>query len=462
MKKLFINLILFAFVLTAFAQDKEQPPKGGEPKGFNLPPKEVITLDNGLKLVMVPYGSIPKVTISCKIKTGNINETKDQIWLSDLLGDLMEEGSTTKDAKMLSNLMASMGGNLNISVSSHTTNLNTSVLSDFADKAITTIADVLMNPKWPESELPRLKNDMKRNLSIRLSRPQAQASKDFYATIYPDHPYGRLYPTDSMIDSYSLDDIKTFYNDNFGAKRTIIYVVGKFDKAAVEDAVKDAFSSWTVGPAVNYPIATPATEHKVEIIDRPGAPQSTIMYGLATIDPSNSDFIALDLTNSLLGGSFGSRITSNIREDKGYTYSPRSRLDSNYKSGVWYETADVTSQYTGASVEEINKEIYKLQNEPPSTAELDGIKNYESGLFVLRNSTPGGIINQLDFLDLHNLPDSWLKDKVKNVMAVSPEQVQEMTKKYIKPEDMTLIIVGDKAKIKNQIDETLKVNELKK
>jgi len=461
MKKILINLILFAFVLTAVAQDKEQPPKGGEPKGFNLPAKEVITLDNGLKLVMVPYGSIPKVTIRCIVKTGNINENKDQVWLCDLLGHLMEEGSTTKDAKALSNLMASMGGNLNISVDSHSTSLSTSVLSDFADKAVTTIADVLMHPKWPESELPRLKNDMKRNLSIRLSRPQAQASKDFYATIYPNHPYGRLYPTDAMIDSYSVDTIKAFYNDNFGAKRTIVYVVGKFDKSAVEEAVKTAFSSWIEGPEVSYPVATPMTEHKVEIIDRPGAPQSTIMYGLPTIDPSNPDFIALDITNSLLGGSFGSRITSNIREDKGYTYSPHSRLQSNYKSGVWYESADVTSQYTGPSIAEINKEIYKLQNAAPSQGELDGIKNYESGLFVLRNSTPGGIINQLNFLDLHDLPDSWLENKVKNVMAVTPEQVQEMTKKYIQPENMTLIVVGDKEKIQNQINETLKTNELK-
>src|SRR5690606_29017705 len=183
-------------------------------------------------------------------------------------------------------------------------------------------------------------------------------------------------------------------------------------------------------------------------------PQSTIIYGLPTIDPSNPDYLTLDITNSLLGGSFGSRITSNIREDKGYTYSPYSNLQSNYKTGVWYESADVTSQYTGASLEEIKKEIIKLQDSVPSQEELNGIKNYEAGVFVLQNSSPGGIIGQLSFLDMHGLPESWLENKVDRIMSITPEQVSEMTKKYIRPKEMTLIIVGDKEKVKMQVKET--------
>ena len=461
MRKLILNSVLAAFVLTATAQEKEQPPQGGEPKDFKLPEKQEITLENGARLVMVPYGAIPKATVKITVKTGNIHEKENEVWLSDLVGDLMEEGSITKDARAISDTMASMGGNLNISVSSHATTLNTNVLSEFTPKAITTMADVLMHPKWPESELDRLKNDMKRNLSVRMSRPQAQVTKEFYASVYPDHPYGRVYPTDEMIDSYTTEDIKKFYADNFGAKRTVIYVVGKFDTAAVEKAVKDAFSSWTEGPEVSYPVARAVTKNTVKIIDRPGAPQSTIMYGLPAADPSNPDYLALDITNSLLGGSFGSRITSNIREDKGYTYSPYSNLDSRYKTGVWYEAADVTSEFTGPSIAEIKKEIVKLQEEAPTEEELEGIKNYESGIFVLRNSTPGGIIGQLNFLDLHELPESWLKDKVKNIYAITPEQIREMTKKYIKPGEMTLIVVGDKEKIKDQVEETIEKSHLK-
>ena len=455
MKNIITTLIVCTFALGMYAQEKEQPPKGGEPKNFSLPKKEVITYDNGLTLVMVPYGSIPKATIRFNIKTGNIDEKADQVWLADILTDLLEEGSTTRTAKQIADEMAAMGGNLNIGVGIHTTSISSSVLYEFGPEAIALMADVLRNPKWPEKELDRLKNDMKRNLSVQLSQPQNQAYQDFYGGIYPNHPYGRVYPSDEMVDSYTVESIKQFYDENFGAIRTTVYVVGNFDTDKVKKAVETSLGNWKKGKASDYNIAQPVTSNTVKIIDRPGAPQSTIYYGLPVADPSSEDYIALDITNSILGGSFASRITSNIREDKGYTYSPFSSLDTNYKSGVWYESADVTTEHTGASLEEIKKEIMKLQNEPPTQEELDGIINYQSGIYVLQNSTPNGIIGQMIFLDTHDLDESFLENKVKNMHAVTPEKIQEMTKKYIKPENMTLIVVGDKEKIESQIQQTI-------
>ncbi|MDM9631879.1 M16 family metallopeptidase [Robiginitalea aurantiaca] len=437
------------------AQEKETPPEGGTPKDFTLPEKQVISYDNGLTLVMIPYGSIPKASIRFNLKTGNINELEDQVWLADLMADLLEEGSTTRTSRQIADQMAAMGGNLNIGIGTHTGSLSTSVLYEFAPEAIRVMADVLRNPKWPEEEMDRLKSDMKRNLAVQLSRPGNQAFKEFYAALYPDHPYGRVFPTEEMIDSYTVEDIADFYNENLGARRTTIYVAGNFDASAVQAAVEESMGDWREGKEAEYPIATPATSAAIKIIDRPGAPQSTIYYGLPVPDPSNPDYLALDVTNSILGGSFASRITSNIREDKGYTYSPYSSLTSNYKTGIWYEAADVTTEHTGASLQEIKKEIETLQNEPPSQKELDGIINYESGIFVLQNSSPNGIIGQLIFLDTHDLEESFLKDKVKNMHGVTPEKVMEMTRKYIRPEQMTLIVVGDKEKIESQIDQTL-------
>jgi predicted Zn-dependent peptidase len=456
MKYYFLYIVALAFSVNILAQEKEMPPKGGEPKNFTLPEKEVVSFDNGLTLVMIPYGSIPKATIRFSVKTGNIEENENQVWLSDLLADLLEEGSATKTSKEIADEMAGMGGNLNIGVGLHTSSISSSVLYEFAPDAIKVMADVLKNPKFPETELGRLKDNMKRDLSVRLSRPQAQANRDFYATLYPDHPYGRVYPTDEMIDSYTVEDIKTFYNENFGALRTTVYVAGNFDSAEVKSAVEKAFGEWKKGTASKYNVAEPVVSSEIKIIDRPEAPQSTIYYGLPVIGPSHEDYVALDVTNSILGGSFASRITSNIREDKGYTYSPYSSLDTNYKSGVWYESADVTTEHTGASLAEIQKEIERLQNEPPSQEEMDGIINYESGIYVLQNSTPNGIIGQLIFLDTHDLDESFLTNKVENMLAVTPEKVQEMTQKYINTDNMTLIVVGDKAKIQDQVLETVK------
>lgn len=431
------------------------PPQGGEPKNFTLPEKEEVTFDNGLKLVMIPYGSIPKATIQVVTKAGRVNEGEDQVWLTNLVADLMKEGSTNRTASQIANEIAGMGGNLNVGIGLHTANVNSTVLYEFAPDAIELIADVLKNPGWPESELDRLKNDLKRNLSVSLTSPQAQARRDFYAHMYPDHSYGRIFPTQEQIDSYTIQDIRNFYEENFGAQRTTVYVAGTFDRDSVHQAVETHLADWRGGTASFFEVATPAAESDIILIDRPEAPQSTIMIGLPTIDPSHEDYVAMEVTNSLLGGSFGSRITSNIREDKGYTYSPSSILDARYRTGLWFEMADVTSQYTGASIKEIINEINRLRNEPPTEQELEGIVNYESGLFVLRNSTPAGIINQLVFLDMHDLDESYLINKVSKMHELTPEEIQEMTRKYIRPEDLSLVVVGDKSIIETQVQENM-------
>lgn len=456
------NILLFSTVLMLsmvplYGQDaeleKETPPPGGEPKNFTLPEKTIVEFDNGLNLVMIPWGSVPKATVRVVIKSGNIHEGENEVWLSDLVADLLKEGSTTKTGNDIADAMAGMGGELNIGVGMHTTVASADVLYEFTPDAIEIIADVIMNPSFPQEELERLIKDRQRQVNVSMSRPQPKARQDFFAKLYPDHPYGRIYPTEEMLGSYTLEGLKSFYKNNYGAQRTTVYVAGKFNQKAVEAAVRSSLGNWEKGPEEFYPVAQPVTAESVLIIDRPDAPQSTIMMGLPVIDPSDPDWIALSVTNSLLGGSFGSRITKNIREDKGYTYSPGSSVNANYKSAIWYESADVTTADTGPSLREITKEIYILQNEAPSKEELEGIQNYNAGIFVLQNSTPGGIIGQMINMDVHELDDSYLTNYVKNIYAVTPEKVQEMTKKYIDPEKMTLVLVGDKKIIEKQIEE---------
>ena len=152
-----------------------------------------------------------------------------------------------------------------------------------------------------------------------------------------------------------------------------------------------------------------------------------------------------------VGGSFASRVTSNIREQKGYTYSPSSQVSRRYHDAYWAEVADVTTAVTGASLKEIFGEIERLQKEAPGAAELQGIQSYLSGLFVIQNSTRGALIGQLRYVDLQGLGENYLKTYVQKVNAVTPADVQTMTAKYIKPEMMTIVVVGDKAKISEQL-----------
>ena len=185
-------------------------------------------------------------------------------------------------------------------------------------------------------------------------------------------------------------------------------------------AINKAFGNWKPGPEIYTPPVQPIVKQDTLIIDRKDAPQTTLLIGLPILQPKDKDYVGMYVTDALLGGSFGSRITSNIREIKGYTYSPFSSILNRRGVSVWSESADVTSEHTIDALNEIEKEINRLRDEPPSAEELKGIQNYLAGIFVLQNSTPGGIIGQLQFLDKHGLPGSYVANFVKNIHSITP------------------------------------------
>jgi zinc protease len=438
--------------LVAQTAPKQAPPAGGPPKAFQLPAKQTFSLPNGLRVTMVPYGKLPKVTIAVIVRAGALNEGRDQVWMSDFVGRMIKEGGTTsRSAQQVAQEAASMGGSVDVNAGADQTEIALDVLSEFGSKAVALLADVSEHPLLPDLDLPRMKQDAQRRLAISRSQSQPLAREQFMKALYPDHPYGRIFPTEEMISKYTIADVQKFYKENFGAARTHVYVAGKFDAPTMKKAITDAFSGWAKGPDPLINIPKPDTKRAFTLIDRPNATQSTVYVGLPTVYPGEADYIPLSVTNSLLGGSFASRITSNIREQKGYTYSPFSQLSSRYHDAYWAEVADVTTAVTGPSLKEIFYEINRLQKEAPPEAELKGIQDYIAGLFILQNSSRQGIISQLAFADLHNLGDDYLETYVKKVYAVTPEQVQQMAEKHLTTDKMTIVVVGDKSKIADQL-----------
>jgi zinc protease len=456
MKFLLVNaILLFAATHTSAqapaAAQKQTPPAGGPPKPFNVPAHESFTLPNGMRVTLVPYGNIPKVAISLAVRTGNLNEPQDLLGVADITGELLKEGTKTLSAQELAEAAARMGSSLSVAVGADETAIDVDVLSEYGAQAVGLVADVAMHPALPESELARLKANLLRQVLVAKSRPSQIALARFRKLLYGDHPYGEILPTQATLNKISIEDARKFYAANYGAQRAHLYVAGKFDVADVKRAVAAGFSDWAKGtpPVLNVP--HPKTQRLLDVTDRPGAPQSTIYVGLPVIDPTHPDNIPLTVTNALLGGSFSSRITSNIREQKGYTYSPSSQLSRRYHDAYWAEIADVTTAATGPSLKEIFGEIDRLQKEPPGAAELKGIQSYMSGLFVIQNSTRQALIGQLRNVDLQGLGEDYLKNYVQRVNAVTPEDVQRMTAKYIKPEKMTIVVVGDKSQITEQL-----------
>jgi predicted Zn-dependent peptidase len=427
------------------------PPKPGAPRDFKVPEPKRFTLDNGLQVALVQWGTMPKVRVTLSARTGNAFEQGKEIWLADLTGDLMREGTATRTAAQISEQAARMGGSLTISVGPDTTTITGDVLSEYGHQFAALVADVVQNPKFPESELERLKANLVRNLAVALSQPQQVALQKFRAVLYGDHPYGRVFPTEDMIKGYTLAQVQQFYKATYGAGRTRLYVVGRFDSAAVEAEIRKSFAAWERGTTPKPEPAAPKSTRALHVVDRPGAPQSTVIIGTPTIDPSSPDYIPMTVMDAILGGAFASRITKNIREDKGYTYSPYSEISVRYRDGYWAENADVTTTVTGPSLKEIFAEIDRLQSEPPTKEELSGIQNYLAGTYVLQNSSRGGITNQLGFMDLHGLPPTYASTYVKQVYAVTPQQVTEMAKKHIADDRATIVIVGDRKVIEEQV-----------
>jgi predicted Zn-dependent peptidase len=447
-----VACLALCFTTLAVAQ-KQEPPKGGTPKDLVIPPKEIYVLDNGLDVTLIPYGTIPKTTITLIVRAGNVDEEPNEIWIADLLGNFLKEGTSTLSAEDLALKAAAMGGSLNVSVGSNQTSVSLEVLSEFTTPAIELLGDVVQNPLFPESELERLKSDLLRNLSIQQSDPGSIALAEFRKVLYPDHPYGRVFPTEEMIQSFDIGKARKFFDSHFGALRSDLYVAGIFEPSSVKKAVDQAFGSWTGGTVRDPSKPEPVTGRAVYLVDRPGAHQSNLMIGLPVVDPSHSDYLPLNVTNFVLGGFFSSRITRNIREDKGYTYSPYSQISSRFRDAYWVETANVATEVTGLAIQEILNEIEGLGKEAPSEEELKGVQNYMNGSFVRQNASKSGIIGQLSFVRLHGLDESYLRDYVKNVLAVTPDLVKQMAEKYIRSRDLAIVVVGDKAKILNQIRE---------
>jgi zinc protease len=442
---------LFLGSTSALAQ-KQTPPEGAPAKAFTVPAHQTYTLPNGLKVTLVPYGNIPKVTVSVAVNAGSINEGSNHGGVADITADLLKEGTATLTADQLADESASMGSTLDVSASEDQTTAGLDVLSEFGPKAVLLLGDVIEHPRLPESELPRLKNDKLRQIVVSTSRPRTIALMHFRKILYGDHPYAVVLPTDAEVKAITLDDVKAYFTTNFNPQRSHLYVAGKFDAAAVKKAIAESFGKW---PKSGTPwvanVPSPSPHRVLDVTDRPGAPQSTLLIGLPVPPPTSPDAIPLQVTNALLGGSFNSRITANIREQKGYTYSPSGQISRRYHDAYWAESADVTTQFTGPSLKEIFAEIDRLKSEPPTAPELKGIQNYLSGLFIIQNSNRGALIGQLQYVDFQGLGEDYLKTYVAKVNAVSPADVQKMTGQYIKPEEMTIVVIGDKSKITDQL-----------
>ena len=450
-----LRLCVFAGILALLAMSalgqKEAPPAGGQPKPFVFPKQDTYTLPSGMRVTMVQYGSVPKVAMQAIVRAGTLNEKAEQRWISDIVATMLKDGTAKRSAEQIAREMAEMGGSIFTTASNDKTTIGGEVLSEFDTRFVDLLSDVVLNPKFTPGDFEKARGNKLREIAVAKAQAGTQAWERFREIVFTNHAYSAVIASEPIVQSYKLDDVRGYYNDQYGAARTHLYIAGQFDTAKVKAAVEKAFGGWKKGPDPIRNVPTVVGKRSLNTIDRPGAPQSTIYMGVPAVSPGHPDFIKFTVLDSLLGSSFGSRITSNIRENKGYTYSPNSFVWNRYKNGYWVENADVTTEHTGNSIKEILFEIDRLREQPPTEAEMQGIKNYLVGIYVLQNSTRNGVIGQLESMNYNELDKNYLDTYVQKLTAVTAKDVQDMAKKYLLLDRMTFVVVGDKSKIDEQL-----------
>jgi predicted Zn-dependent peptidase len=451
---------LIAAPLAAAVQSYPPQPAIGTPKPFTVPASTTYTLPNGVQVTLIPYGQVPKASVSLRVYAGALDEGQD-VGLASFTSQMMREGAAGRTAAQIAEAAASMGGNLGVGTSAHETTFSLNVLSERAGDAVKLLSDVARRADFPASEFDRVRQNFVRGIAVAKSQPQTSAEVALASAVYGDHPYGRLIPSDAQLARYKLDDLRRFHQQNFGAKRARIYVAGRFDEAAVRAAIQQALVDWQPGPERLRLPPTPRPGPRVLLVDRPNAPQSTLRIAFPAPAAGAATDLPFRVTNALLGGSFTSRITRNIREEKGYTYSPGSGVSYNPGQALWAFNADVTTEVTGAAMKEVIGEIRRLQTEAPTDEEATGMRTWMAGTFVLQNASPGGLINSVATRDFHGLPANWLETYVPGVLAVNAADMQRLAREQLPLEKATIVVVGDLAKVEPQLKALPELKDVK-
>jgi len=429
--------------------DRSKPPKSGRPKDVNFPGFFETTLDNGISLVVIEDRKLPLVTSRFIFKTGSY---ADHLWgkkyegLSSITSELLTKGTGKMTASEIADETDYFGASLSSGCDYDATYISTYSLKKYFDKVFEIAADVILNPSFPESELKRIKEQRINSLLSMSDDGEYLADKIFRAEVYKNSPYA-LHSEGSKesVKIITTDLTKDFYKKYFRPDNLIIAMVGDISPDEAMFKISSELKFDVKGRTKNPKIINPKINKgsKVFLYDKKGAVQSSIKMGHLGIQRSNPDFITLNVMNTLLGGYFTSRINKNLREEKGYTYGSRSSFGCQKYSGDFSVSTEVKNEVTADTINEVLKEIKILKKEPVGKTELKNVKNYITGIFPLQLETPNAIAQKVLSLKLNDMPSDYYNKFIKEINAVTSEQIMEAANKYLFEEDMIISVSGN-------------------
>ena len=396
---------------------------------------------------------LPLVSYRLAFPVGGAFDPPDLPGLTDLLAGLMPEGTASRTSREIADEVARMGASISAGANSDSMIVAASALAHFNDPILDLMAEIVLEPSFPENEVELAKQNTKESLRQQRAQPSFLASEMVAKVMFGEHPYSVVAPTPESIDRSSRDEFVRFHRAKLVPNNAVFIIVGDVRYEQILKRIESLFSTWERGEALvaNFSAPPVRTKRTAYFIDRPGSAQSNIVIANSGITRTDPDYFPMMLMHTVLGANASSRLFMNLREEKGYTYGAYSNLDARRSAGTFRATAEVRSPVTGDSLKEFFYELERIRSAPVSEKEIADAKSYLTGVFPIRLETQEGLTDQLVQIKMLNLADDHLETYRDRVMAVTIEDIQRVAEKYVKPDEAALIVVGDGASVLDQI-----------
>lgn len=451
-------LLLLALCLPLQAQlpDRTNPPQPGRPPSLTLPVVQKRTLSNGIPVWIVERHAVPVVSLDLMLTTGSAADPVGSYGLAAMTATMLDEGAGPRDSLALADELDFLGATVSASTGFDASSVGLYVPVARLKEALPLMADVALRPTFPAKELERIKAEWLVAFQQIEDDPSSMAQLTYPRVLFgPEHRFGTSTSgTPAVIARLTREDLAAFHAARYRPDQAALFVVGDVKADAIMPLLESQFGAWKAGPVAEVPRVVPGTQHgarHIYLVDKPGAAQSVVRIGWLGVDRATPDYFPLVVLNTILGGSFTSRLNQNLRETHGYTYGARSSFDMRRLPGPFVATAAVQTDKTAEAVHEFFVELDAIRKPIPE-AELTKAKNNLAYSFPSSFATNSDVAGELQEQYLYGLPDDFFATYVDRVLAVTSADVQAVAQKYIQPDNFAVVIVGDLKVIRPKLE----------
>jgi predicted Zn-dependent peptidase len=421
-----------------------------------LPSPDVVsaTLPNGLAVQAVRKEGVPLVSVRLVIRGGLSDDSPAEPGFAQLLADSLKEGTAGRSGRELAMAAQGAGGELTTGALPDSLTIGVSGLAAKSPQLLDLVADLARNASFPAEGVARVKSLAQERLETDESDPAFVAARAFAKVLYGSHPYGVTAPTAASIDAVTSERLRAESRRRLRPERSLLLVVGAVDPAVVTSEATRLFGSWKGSGDAPPPVPEakpPAPPRRIEILDRPGSVQSVLVVGLLGPLRTSADAAALEIAMTIYGGAFSSRLVQNLREEKGYTYSPGAGVRWLAAHGAVRSSAAVRNDVTGASLGEIFYEMTRMATTEPTDEEMERSRRVFVGLKAIALQTSPGLADELSRLWVLGVPPSEIGLVTETLAKVTKADVKRVSKKYLAAARAQVVAVGDASVIREEL-----------